>query len=251
MKRYTFFFMILLISISFCIYGQEVVKVGGYTFPPYLVKTDSGYGGLTIELIEAMNSYQNQFDFQFVETTSKRRYDHFEKGRFHLIMFEDLNWGWSDRDVSYSDIYLEDGEVYISKYSPEKDQLYFHDLEGKSIAVILGYHYSFADFNSDEEYLSEHFDIQFSRDHNINIRKVLEGIADISLVTQSFLYRFIQDNDIGDNQLLISEKLDHKYSHRIIITDESPISVSEVNKLLEEMEKAGILLQLWKRYGLQ
>lgn len=227
------------------------MKVGGYVFPPYVEKTDSGYSGLTIDLIELLNSYQDQYIFQFVETTSKRRYDHFETGRFHMMMFEDLNWGWSEKDISFSDIYLEDGEVYISRFAPWKKQNYFNDFKGKSIAVILGYHYAFADFISDEEYLTENFDIQFSRDHIINIRKVLEGIADVSVVTQSLLYRYIQENNIGEEQLLISKVFDQKYNHRIILTAQSPISAREINKLLKDMLKDDILSQLWYSYGLQ
>lgn len=249
-RRYLYILLIFFSSSFFSVYA-ETVKVGGYIFPPYLEKSGETYQGLTIEIIDYLNSFQSDYNFEFIETTSKRRYDHFDTGRFDIIMFEDLNWGWQNRDISYSDIFLRDGEVYITASHESKNQNYFNDFSGKKIAVILGYHYSFAEFISDEQYLTDQFDIQFSRNHEINILRVLEGISHISVVTKSYLYRYLNENPQYYEQLLISDKYDQYYNHRVLITEDSPIKADEMNRLLEELKERGILQRLRGNYGLE
>lgn len=241
----TIFFLFFSITVN-----AEVIKVGGYLFPPYLEKSNDTYHGLTIDLIDALNSFQDRFTFQLIETSPKRRYEHFDSGRFDILMFEDINWGWQNRKVSYTDIMLQDGEVYITTFHESKDQSYFDDLSGKSITIILGYHYAFANFISDEQYLEQNFQILFSRNHDINIRRVLNGIADISVVTVSYLKRYLMEHPQYAQSLLISEKYDQQYNQRILVSQNSAISVDEINQLLNDLNAKGILQRLWNSYGL-
>jgi len=167
---------IFLVFVGICICNNhviaETITVGGYIFPPFVEKKDNQYTGITIDLISEMNSFQNKFKFQFIPTASKRRYSYFDKGKFDLIMFEDISWGWKYKDIVASQVILTGGgEVYITKADLSKDQSYFNNLKHKSIAVILGYHYGFANFNSDETFLKDNFKIQFSRNHSRNIIK--------------------------------------------------------------------------------
>jgi polar amino acid transport system substrate-binding protein len=230
---------------------SETIKVGGYIFPPFLEKNSSGFHGITIDLIEEMNEIQDKYIFEFFETSSKRRYSHFENGNYDLIMFEDSNWGWQSINLYATGVFLSGGEVYIAKKETERDQSYFDDLTNKSITVILGYHYGFARFIADESYLRENFNIQFSRNHETNIIKVLEGRSDVSVVTKSFLNLFFNGNPTLKDQLLISDKLDQIYNHRILLSRNSTITIDEINDLLSVMDKAGILSRIWKKYGIE
>jgi ABC-type phosphate/phosphonate transport system substrate-binding protein len=118
------------------------------------------------------------------------------------------------------------------------------------MALYRGYHYGFADFNADEQFLQERFNAQISNSHEGNIIKILRGRVDIAVVTQSFLARYLKDNpDVGE-QLLISLKLDQQYHHTILIRKGAKPTVDEINALLTGMEKAGILERLWEQYGL-
>ncbi|MBF0443005.1 MAG: hypothetical protein HQK54_13945, partial [Oligoflexales bacterium] len=51
-------------------------------------------------------------------------------------------------------------------------------------------------------------------------------------------------------QIIISDKLDQEYNHTILIRDNGPISVDEMNGILDKMEKGGQLKSLWWRYGI-
>ncbi len=232
-------------------WAGQTVLVGGYEFPPYVEMERNASQGLTLDLITAMNAFQREFHFEFALTSPPRRYDDFEKRKFDAMFFEDIGWGWQERDVEASRVFLQDGEVFITKASPEKTQAYFDDLAGKSIAGCIGYHYAFADFNADPKFLEQHFKMQLSGNHEGNIQKVLIGRADIAIVTQSYLLRYLKEHPDVKDQILISTTLDQEYHHTILIRKGGVLTVEKINQLLTDMEQQGMLSQLWKRYGLE
>ncbi len=230
----------------------ETVNVGGYHFPPFVEeKVGKQYSGITIDLIKEMNIFQNKFKFQFIPTSPKRRYQCFDKGTFDLIMFEDKRWGWEDKDIIASKVILKGGEVYITKADISKDQSYFNNLKNKSLAVILGFHYGFADFNSDENFLNNNFKVQLSNTHSGNIEKILIGRADIAVVTLSYLKAFFKKNPAKESKLLVSKKFDQRYNHTILFRKNSKIDVEEMDVLLTKMEDAGVLSRIWAKYGIE
>ncbi len=244
--------LILFFYISINSLNGEIIKIGGYSFPPFVEKNEDEFVGVAIELIKVLNEFQNKYEFIFVPTSPVRRYADFDNNFFDLMMFEDMAWGWSSRDdVVSSSVFLEGGEVYITRTHPTKDQGYFDDISSKSISGILGYHYGFAGFSGDEKYLKENFNMELSSSHEGNIRKVLAGRTDISVVTLSYLNRYLNENPSKRAQLLISEKFDQRYHHTILIRKNGTISVSEINRLLTQMKEQGELDRLWKKYGIK
>ncbi|MBB6479647.1 substrate-binding periplasmic protein [Spirochaeta isovalerica] len=235
----------------FSSYG-DVVNVGGYIFPPFVVEeSNEVYTGLTIDLIRELNRLQDKYTFRFVETTSKRRYEHLLQGRFDIMFFEEDSWGWTDYPVSFSRSFLKGGEVFIARAEPGRDQIYFENISDKTIAVILGYHYGFVDFNSDEAYMNSLFHLQFSRDHRINIEKVLQGVADLSIVTQTYLKTLLKEEPELGNRLLVSVRYDQKYDHTVLVRTGSPVSVIEINSLLDELIQKNILSRVLSKYGIE
>ncbi|WP_019615407.1 substrate-binding periplasmic protein [Psychromonas ossibalaenae] len=252
MKKYILVFFIVFGGlIGTAQAAVETIKVGGYYFPPFVDKNDKEqYFGIAIDLIKEMNYFQDKFYFQFVPTSPKRRYSAFEQKEFDLIMFEDLAWGWKNKDLAASKVILQGGEVYITKAEPFKNQSYFDSLKDKSFAVILGYHYGFAGFNADEKFLKKNFKIKLNTAHSINIKMILSGRTDISVVSLSNLNRYLKKNPGKREMLLVSEKFDQQYNHRILLRKDAQIDVLEMNTLLTQMDKAGILLRIWEKYGI-
>lgn len=239
------------IGLSSQIWAAQTILVGGYVFPPYVETDQDERRGITFDLIEAMNAFQHDFHFEFVLTSPPRRYDDFDKGRFDAIFFEDIAWGWQEKGVDASRVFLKDGEVFLTKASPEKTQAYFDDLAGKSIAGYIGYHYAFADFNADPKFLEQQFNMQLSNNHQGNIEKVLIGRADVAIITKSYLQRYLKEHPEAQDQIFISAKVDQEYRHTILIRTGGALTVEKINQLLTDMEQQGVLSQLWKRYGLE
>lgn len=233
----------------------KIVKVGGYTFPPFLDIPDDpeqNVSGMTIDMIEAFNQHQSDYKFVFVSTTPKGRYRHFNNGRFDAIFFESKKWGWGGYPVDESDAYLDGGEVYIARKVAGRNQRYFDSIKDKRLMAILGYHYGFADYNSDEIYLRENFNIYLTSSHRNSIRALFSGngIADIAVVTKAYLHQFLDRNPEYRSEILISDRLDQVYNHTILVRKAHSLSVSTVNQLLKELSEQGQLQEIWSKYGI-
>ena len=235
--------------------SQTVIKVGGYEFPPFVdTKNKEGFYGATLDLISALNKTQDEYLFEFFLTSSKRRYLDFSEERFDLILFENITWGWSEHPVEISNTFMEGGEVYIAFKREGRDQSFFEEIEAKRIAGILGYHYGFASFNADESFLSKHYNVLLSSDHLRNIRLILTNrpeLAEIAVVTRSYLVEYLNEYPEHQKQLLISEKFDQEYNHSVLVRKQGDISVEQVNGLLQKLESEGFIQRLRKRYGIE
>jgi len=229
----------------------ETVNVGGYHFPPFVELTGDKFTGLTLDLIAAINSFQDLHRFVFIPTSSKRRYRDFNDREFDMLFFEDLRWGWEDKKMQASRVFLQGGEVYIAKAAPSRDQNFFQNFKGKTMAGYLGYHYGFANFNADDQYLHDIFNMELSTTHEGNIKKVLRGLVDIAVITKSYLDRYLKQHPGIKDQLLISVKSDQIYRHTILVRKGARPSAAEINTLLDQMEQAGVLSRLWQKYGIK
>lgn len=223
------------------------VKVGAYEFPPYA--SDTGEG-VTRGFLEALNAAQPDVRFQLVLTSPQRRYEDLEQGRFDLIAFESLAWGWKGRPVDSTRVYFRDAEVFITKAGPGVGQSVFDRLEGKSILGRLGYHYAFAGYNADPDFLAKHHNTRLTVTHEGNVRGVAAGRASFAIVTRSFLTQFLKANPTLADQLLVSDRTDQIYEHTILVRRGAPVTVGWLNALLDRLEADGTLASLWTRYGI-
>jgi len=250
------FALLMILSLTTLVVQSEtIIKVGGYEFPPFVnTKNMQGNHGATIDMIDSLNQIQSDYLFEYYPTSSKRRYMDFAAGRYDIIMFENIEWGWEGQLVEQSNVFMTGGEVYIAYNRQGRDQHFFDDIANKRMVGILGYHYGFANFNADESYLSEHFNVLLSTDHLRNIRLILANrpeLAEIAVVTRSFLGKFLRDNPKHRENLLISDKFDQLYQHRILVRNNADISVDQVNELIMKLETDGSLDALRTRYGLE
>lgn len=230
--------------------AQQVVKVGGYDFPPFVDKSAGGTS-LTLELIDALNAFQKKYVFEFVDTSSKRRFINFDEKKYDLIFFEAIDWGWQGREIEASKVIMQGGAVYITRAEKHKDQRYFDDFKGKSIWGILGYHYGFANFNADHEFLKKTFNARMVTSQDGLIEAAVTGRADISVVVKEYLQVYLQKHPEVEKKILVSKKFDAVNSYTILVRKGIRPDVDEINKLMTDMENAGILKKLWGKYNLK
>lgn len=233
--------------------AAEVVRVGGYDFPPF-VEPDAGNQpkGLTLDLIAALNKAQSKYEFHFVSTSARRRYSDIVAGHFDLIFFESPDWEWAARKlpVEFSNVFLQGGEVYIAPAKAARGQEWFADFKDKRMVGILGYHYGFANFLADPDILSKSFNMKLVNSHRSSIEMVLADRMDVGVVTDAYLWSYLARNPAAQDRLLISERFDQRYNHRVLVRQGGPIDVDTINRLLAGMEHDGTLLRLWKTAGI-
>jgi ABC-type amino acid transport substrate-binding protein len=233
-------------------FAVQEVRVGGYHFPPYLDKPESAYPqGLVPELLRALNALQQQYHFVLVPTSATRRYRDLENGRFDLMFFESSRWGWRGTPYLALGMDIDDAEVYVTAAEPGRDQRYFERFDDKRMALYHGYHYGFASFDADPEYLMRTFNAVLTYSHDSNLRMLLARRADIAVVTRSYLELFLDRHPELVPRLLVSERLDQLYHHEVLLRPEGPVGPSDIARLLNQLQGNGELSRLLGRYRLQ
>lgn len=240
-----------------CLVGQSVlaaqlIKVGAYNFPPYVIHAESKQPqGLLPDVLAALNQQQSNYHFELVPTSMSRRYRDFENARFDIMLFESPAWGWHDIAMNTLDLQVEDAEVYVAKAVPGRGQEYFNQLKGKRLALYNGYHYGFADFNADPEYLAREFNARLSYSHESNLLMVQRGRMDITVVARSYLHDFERMYPEQRGQFLLSTKADQIYHHEVLLRPQAPISSAVLGALLQQLRSQGTLGKLYQQYQLR
>jgi len=232
--------------------AQTVVRVGGYEFAPYVEAAAEAPTGVTLDLIALLNRRQSQWRFEFVPTTPMGRYADFAARRFDVLLFEDPAWGWGARDfaVEASQVFGEDAEIFIAQTGPLRDEAWFASLRGRRIAGVRGYHYAFADYIADEEELNRRFSVALYNDSAAVMEAVVRGWTDVGVVARSYARRHMAERPDIQRRLLLSQKADQVYRHRVLARRGSQPGAAGVHALIQGAAAAGELTPLYRRYGL-
>lgn len=230
--------------------AAEVVRVGVYDFPPYVFIADQN-SGITLKMITAMNKFQHKYEFVAVPTTARRRYKDFKNNKFDVMMFESIKWGWQNFPVIASQAFITGAEVYVSKAKEGRGQEYFSNLTNKALIGVFGYHYQFASFNTESDYLNKHFNFVYSNSQQQSLQLILNNRGDIAILSKEYLHYHFDRSPSAQAQLLISDKVDQIYQHTILVRKHTAPSIAYINQLLEQMELKGVLTPLWQEYGLK
>lgn len=231
--------------------AAQLIKVGAYHFPPYVSKPESeAPQGLLPDLLVTLNAQQSDYQFVLVPTSVTRRFRDFQSARYDLIMFESPTWGWQNTPHETFDLQVQDAEVYVAKAAAGRGQEYFSQFSGKRLALYNGYHYGFAQFNADPEYLAKQFNAVLTYSHDSNLLMVLRERADLTVVTRSYLHRYLLRYPEQRTQMLVSDRVDQVYRHQALLRPNAPISVEGLRGLLRQLRDGGQLSALYRQYDL-
>ncbi|WP_409477140.1 hypothetical protein [Pseudobdellovibrio sp. HCB154] len=228
-----------------------IIKVGVVHFPPYIeVEPNGKTGGIIIELLDFMNTAQSDYKFSPVQTSAMRKIRDFKNGSYDLSFFDNIKWGWSEADVEASLIFMRGKEVYIAKKKPGRTEDYFTNFNGKSMVGMLGYHYGFANFNADADFLRKTYNMQASTSNEGSVKMILHDRGDIAVVSDAFLHWYFISNPEDRTKILISNKVDQHYMLSVIVRKNIRPTVQEINTLLNKFKKSKQFKSMEDRYGI-
>lgn len=251
------------LALLLCIAGFTVpsahaeleIKVGVYNFPPIAgIGSESEVEGLLADTLQHLDSAHPDVNFKVVHTSPMRRYLDFTAGLYDVIFFESPAWGWHDYPHEATIPILTDEELYLALNKPGRDTGFFDNLQQRSIVAMSGYHYGFADFEIDSEKLEQRFDIEFSDSHrrNINLIKAdRPSVAEVAIVSRSYLQQHLAQHPEDRQRLLISERPDQVYRLAIITRAGGPVTAADMIRLLEPLVRSGRYHMLVEKWGLQ
>lgn len=228
------------------------VRVGAYHFPPYVERPEQGgVDDLLGQLLHALNGAQDRYLFRLVPTSATRRYRDFAQGRFDLIFFESPAWGWQGIPFESLDLHLEDEEIFVAARVPGRGQRYFEHLAGKRLALYQGYHYAFADFNPDQDYLVSNYNAVLTYSHESNLLMVTRQRVEIALVPRSLLAGFAQRHPEHARRLMASARADQIYRHHALLRPDTPVAVEALHALLRQLRAEGELARIFEPSGVR
>lgn len=241
--------LLMALSLAGPLAAAQQVKVAGVHFPPYVINPEKTPAeGLLPLLLDALNQAQDEFQFVLVPTSVPRRFQDFEKGRFDLAIFENPDWGWRAIPHAAVDMGLEDAEVFVAHAEAGRGEAFFNRLRGKRLALYNGYHYAFADFNAEPDFLQKAFNATLTYSHDSNLMMVLRNRTDIALVTRSYIGDFLDRHPQYAGQLLVSQRIDQLYRHHVLVRPGAPIKAEQVAALLDQLRSNGRLEEIFGRY---
>lgn len=227
--------------------AAQVVKIAAVHFPPYVVRPEKGADtGLLVKLVAALNAAQRDYQFVMVPTSVPRRYRDFLQGRIDVAIFENPEWGWAGIPHERIDLGLEDAEVFVARRAEGRGQEYFDDLSDKRLAVFSGYHYAFADFNTDPRYLAERFKVTQTYSHDSNVLMVARGRADVAPVTRSYLMDFMSHYRSDARQLMVSDRVDQIYRQYALLRPGANIDAQHLRQVMETLREDGTLTRIFE-----
>lgn len=228
----------IFLIIFFNFYSSTVIKVGAYSFPPYLNINNEKITGKTVDLIALLNKTQNKYKFELVITSPSRRYLDFGV-KFDLMFYEDLDWGWRDKEIENTQLSLKDEEVFISLTDYYNNQDFVKDIKKKKILLIKGFHYAFTGFNTNEDYLSKNFNVVFTNSPQNTMDFLFSGRAHIAIITKSFLTEYLNKNPEKMDSIIINDSPDQTYNLTILKSKNSVLKIDELNYLINSLKKSG------------
>ncbi|MGL4317472.1 MAG: substrate-binding periplasmic protein [Pseudomonas sp.] len=243
---------VLLLIVLAPVQAAQDVLIAAVQFPPYVIKPEKDVQqGLLAELVGSFNRIQGDYRFKLRATSLNRRFDDFRKGRVDIVIFENPDWDWQGIAGSRIDLGLEDSEIFIARAEPGRGQDYFDNLMDKRMALFNGYHYGFAGFNNEPDWLTHNFKATITYSHESNLNLVLRGRADVAPITRSWLAGNLREHPELQKQLLVSNWVDQVYRHYAILRPEAPISAERFRQLMQELRDDGELVRIFTPYGIK
>jgi len=227
---------------------RQPVIVGGYQFEPFVGPQD----GVSRDFVGLLNNVQDRYDFTFREITAPERYGAMARAQIDMILFEEAVWGWDDQPVQVDVTVpiLSGAEVLVGRAGEFRGNLLYSALKTRRLALTIGYHYGFADFNADQAYLRTNFNVVFAEHQRDTLNLLLAGEADIAVLNEAFLERAYTADPSLRAALVQADRHDQDYSLPIMVRRDGPVTAAELNGILTEMRRTGQLTTFFNFKGL-
>lgn len=227
------------------------VQVMAYVFPPFL--NADLKSGLTPDLIAALNAVQNDYYFKLTVVSNKRRYLGFERQRLDVAFFEMPEWGWEESQAQYdvTRIVATGGERYVALKKTGRDQTYFDTIEEKNIGILFGYHYGFADYHAERDWLEAYYNVSIRHSYDRLLDLTLQQRIDAVVMNEAYLKMILQQKPELKEKLLISDLYDQKYQLPMLLNKQGILQKETLERYLDQLKAEGKLQAIFAQYDLE
>jgi ABC-type amino acid transport substrate-binding protein len=206
--------------------------------------------GELADFVRRMNAVQDKFAFELNIFPRLRVDQAFADKQADVYPLRTVAWTKPSSGLLPTRTIFSSGDIYFArKDNRHGGRKVFEQMATRRVAGVRGYHYQLFKNNADEAYIRKHFRATLLGSNEAVISFVLAGRADVGIVPEVILAKFMQDPAIRA-QLLIGEQYDSRVELSNLVRKDGPISVAEMNAIIELMVKSGDVARLKTRLSL-
>lgn len=229
---------------------KVVVATDSWAQLMYLDQTNAPAGPMA-DFIERMNQVQDKFDFELVIYPRLRVDAVFADKQADVYPFRTVAWTKPEFGLLPTRTIFTSGDVYFARRANRfGGHKIFSQLSGKRIAGVRGYHYRIFDNNPDEAYIRKHHNAYLVGSNEAVINFVMAGRADIGIVPEAIMATYFADRRFRDS-LIVAEQYDSRVELSNLVRKDGPISVEEMNHIVDLMIKSGDVQKLRDRLSVR
>jgi ABC-type amino acid transport substrate-binding protein len=195
--------------------------------------------GPIVDFVKRMNEAQDRYDFQFLVLPRLRVNRYFIEKKADVYPLRTLLWTEPELNLQATRTIVTSGDVYIARRNnPYGGKKIFEDVKDRSIAGVRGYHYHLFSNNPDEDYIHQYFKASLLNSNETVVDFVLAGHAEIGIVPEFIVAEYFRDPKMRQ-QLIISDQFDSRVEFSNLVRKDGPISVEQMNSIIDLMVRSG------------
>lgn len=203
------------------------------------------------DFVNRMNEVQDKFHFDLVIYPRLRVDRAFLDKEADVYPLRTILWTKPAHNLLPTTTIFTSGDVYIAqranRYGGHK---VFDDVKARSIAGVRGYHYRLFGNNPDEAYIRKHFNAHLFGSNEGVVRFVQAGRAEIGIVPEVIMAKYFEDPKLRAH-LIVADFYDSRVELSNLVRKDGPISVKEMNDIIDLLVKAGDVSKLKAKLSVQ
>lgn len=207
--------------------------------------------GVIADFVNRMNEVQDKFRFELVIYPRLRLDRVFMDKEADVYPLRTTLWTNPALDLLPTKTILSSGDIYFAKRSNRfGGRKVFDNLKSKSIAGVRGYHYQLFNNNADEAYVKKNFNAYLVGSNEAVVKFVLADHADVGIVPEVIMAKYLEDPKMRE-QLIVGDKFDSRVDFSNLVRKDGPISVEEMNAIVDLLIKSGDVNKLKTKLSIQ
>jgi ABC-type amino acid transport substrate-binding protein len=197
-----------------------------------------------------MNAVQDKFRFELAIYPRLRLDQVFMDKRADVYPLRTVAWTRPELGLLPTRTIFTSGDVYFAHGANRyRGRAVFDNLKAKKIAGVRGYHYQLFNNNADEAWIKKNFNAYLVASNEAVVSFVLADRADVGIVPEVIMANYLADPKMRE-QLIIGD-FDSRVELSNLVRKDGPISVGEMNAIVDLLVRSGDVDKLKTRLSIQ
>ncbi len=207
--------------------------------------------GELADFVNRMNAVQDKFQFDLHIYPRLRVDSAFESKQADVYPLRTVAWTRPASGLLATKTIFTSGDIYFAKRNNRHGgRKVFDNLKTRGVAGVRGYHYQLFNNIQDEKYIRKHFRAHLLGSNEAVISFVMAGRTDIGIVPEVILAKYLEDPAFRA-QVIVGDAYDSRVELSNLVRKDGPISVDEMNTIVDLLVKSGDVGRLRTKLSVQ